>query len=1228
MMVKVYLLFILFSALSCVQQQGTVSDVNQVAKKFDVNDEENYLLFEGRTLEILDININKTSQELSENVTYSCFYDQVVNNIVLNTTSCSSLPGLTFDSDDGTIIWTPGYDNYSSDQTFEFKVIATDGLFSDSETFLIKLIDQNRAPTLPFFAQSDVDEEATLNLDFYDSTTFTDIDPDGDAIFYGCAYEHTAEKFTNLSAGQISAINALRSIVDSATTQAQYDAAYQNLINYVSNFSTSTPAVWFDCSVLDGMVFNTLTGGLSWTPNKNNQNENKTYRIRITATDGTDSDINYYSILVKDINTPVEITEFSDLDTYSFSDVIYTYERVPIEPIRFSAKVNLSASAGTSGSSSCFFDTTIDGSVATTLPCSLIGISFDSNLDRFDYDDTVNNPSDRYEIRLTRGTETAIFVVDELADIESIDDDGDAVTFNCYYDTTVDASVANTNLCSDIGVDLNVNTGQFEFTPPSVASDTTYEFKILVKDGLTEDETIFSVVVRDKSKFEFKSIDFGANHTCALSMAHEIYCWGDNTYGQLGTGDNIYRRFPFKLTVDNSNSIRFRELKTFTDHTCALSYEGDLYCWGRNDQGQLGTGDNVNKNLLQKVDFPASNSSKIVFDFAVGEEHTCIINSASKVYCWGDNTYGQLGIGSSPDLNEMGLINVNFSAFSYYTSYRIEAGAHHTCALHGNGRLYCWGRNDEGQLGVGDNIDYNTPQFVLENVYHFELGENHSCYNHNDTGVNVSCAGDNAFGQLADGSTSDSNSPVAAAAGFPRYLVKVGRNHTCSADPDTNTEATCYGDNSVNQLGTTGAISTNDPAGTDVSARLFVGNSSNCLLVETGMLCWGENGDYQFFSGSTSGFSTPSSVSLENLGITEDYITSVNLGERLCFSKMSGEAYCADLAFDIDSDLAKAINLFPPINHSRFDKIIDHKVVGSSNGVGHYVTRDRSIHLYGANDNNWWDNSGSGFIDFFDSPVSIASKAQDLTSYSSDHMCFLEGPGLYYTCSGDNDNFEIGDNTTADVFDFTHSGAPGPAIRVRKVVSGKDHSCALSLRNEIYCWGSGAEVGQGAGGVSQVPTLIDTSEFANLYFIDVFAGDDMTCALSDKRELYCFGDYYDDDPVTKVILPSGVYFRDIKISSMHFCALSFDGETYCWGDNSSGQIGNGSTTNQLSPTRITLVSDPINKFFDIAVHDQNSCAINFQGELFCWGENGSNMRYTNLVEGQVYLSPQLYVPQN
>jgi len=1216
-----------FGLSSCLETQTTVQDNTQAAKKFDVDSQNNYILFEGLTLNIIDINIDKTSSEISENVTYSCFYDQSLNGVVTGSNACSTLTGFNFSSSDGTIDWTPGFDIVSSDEFFEIKVIASDGIFSDSEIFNIKLVNKNRAPELAFLEPKYIDELATLNLDFNELNTATDIDLDGDTVFYTCEYKSQEAQYSNLTTGQISTIQALRSLVDSATTQEDYDTFYSNLISYISNFTVVIPEVWLDCTnifqdPIKGMNFNASSGALSWTPNKNEQHKDRVYKIRITATDGEDSSSQIYSMNVIHQNTPVEIKDFSDMNTYTVNGEYYTYEGVAIEDLRFSSSINLSVAAGASASYSCFFDTTIDNSVSSVLPCSMIGITFDLDMDRFEYDGSVNSPADAYEIKLIRSSEEVIFQISELEAIEYIDEDGEPLTFRCVYDTLIDGSVSSTNNCNEVGFNINSNTGRASFTPSQVNGDVEYEFMVSVDDNnQSTSSTLFGVHVKDKSKVHFDEVTFGEDHTCALSKVGEIYCWGDNDLGQLGVGDNINRKSPLKISFDSENSIRFRKIKSQLNHTCALTFQGELYCWGENTNGQLGVNNTNNSNVPLKMEMATSVLPKEIVDFSVGAKHTCVVNSLGRVYCVGDNSYGQLGLGAVANRTKLGSSPTSFNLYPFRNIYRIESGDFHTCALAGSGAFFCWGRNDQGQIGDGSNTDYDLVYKVTFNTYDFSLGANHTCYI--DENLQPQCFGDNANGQLGIGNTTDQNTPTATGAGtFPAVKIRAGREHTCIIPEQTSDEVVCFGIGDNGQLGD--GSSTSDDSGvqaigTEGLFDLFVGENSSCVNQNTGLLCWGDNENYQFLDGTTSDYDSPQVVSLDSLGYYDEAIYKVSLGSRACYTKVSGEAYCTGLGFDINTAFDTSYRLFPPINHSYFEEIFDYLTPGSSSGVASYVTRDNQFHSYGGNSESFWSAAGTGFTSFFTTPIVSNSFRGDSIAQSSEHVCYL-GDSSQNVCSGENSNDEHG-NVATPMTNTYNNNLGGPVSK--KVVVGKDHSCFLDVVGKIHCTGVGRAVG--LDGIAAVtPTEIDTSDYVNLRFIDVFAGDDMTCGISDRHELYCFGEMYPDEPVAKLSTPSSTYYRDVSISEGHACAISTHGETYCWGDNSSGQLGDGSLVDRSVPFKISNGSSSLNKFKDISVNGNTSCGVTVGGELYCWGENSVLMNFNNLTSGSIYSIPMLY----
>ncbi len=192
----------------------------------------------------------------------------------------------------------------------------------------------------------------------------------------------------------------------------------------------------------------------------------------------------------------------------------------------------------------------------------------------------------------------------------------------------------------------------------------------------------------------------GNSHSCALTAAHDAYCWGSNMFGQLGApGDYGY-------WVANGNPVavagehKFRKVSTGGDHTCGLGDDGSLWCWGNNLSGELGLGavDGGCGGYSQCQPTPARirlAADSVFTDVAAGSDHTCALDAAGGAYCWGRNASGALGTadtlsGSTPRKVAGSLVFV-----------ALTAGLQYTCGLTASGDAYCWGANDSGQLGSG-----------------------------------------------------------------------------------------------------------------------------------------------------------------------------------------------------------------------------------------------------------------------------------------------------------------------------------------------------------------------------------------------------------------------------------------------------------------------------------------------------------------------------------------------
>jgi alpha-tubulin suppressor-like RCC1 family protein len=300
----------------------------------------------------------------------------------------------------------------------------------------------------------------------------------------------------------------------------------------------------------------------------------------------------------------------------------------------------------------------------------------------------------------------------------------------------------------------------------------------------------------------FVSIHANQFHTCALSSVDTIYCWGDNTYGQLGNGTTMQSNVPTAVAA----GVRFVSVSTGSFHTCALTSEGSLYCWGRNFDGQLGTGNTVTRNNPTAVIMPVDVSFASI---DAGGNYTCALTTTGTIYCWGRNEYGQLGNGTTAS-------STNPLALSLSAGVPIESisvGEVSACARTSGGAIYCWGNNSYGQLGDGTTTSRYTPMRLSipagETFVSITTGYTHTCAS---TIVDtIYCWGYNAYGQLGTDDTVNRTSPVmvSMSVGVSSPSLSVGWIHTCMR---TSTGTIyCWGYNADGQLGNGTTSQSNTP---------------------------------------------------------------------------------------------------------------------------------------------------------------------------------------------------------------------------------------------------------------------------------------------------------------------------------------------------------------------------------------------------------------------------------
>ncbi|MCC7131097.1 MAG: Ig-like domain-containing protein [Gemmatimonadales bacterium] len=378
----------------------------------------------------------------------------------------------------------------------------------------------------------------------------------------------------------------------------------------------------------------------------------------------------------------------------------------------------------------------------------------------------------------------------------------------------------------------------------------------------------------------FATVTAGGRSSCGIDAGGVLYCWGFNGDGQLGIGTGpagsgpIYAAPQALAPVTNQT---FASINGGMFHNCAVTFSHVGYCWGDNNNGQVGVGSN-NRSTNE----PSSIDVSIPFlSISAGRVHSCGISIGGRGYCWGSNERGQLGASVAFDTTTVpGTTLVTFhdtnkpvelgSPFGSGTYFfgpwdwsAIAAGGVHTCAVRQGGNAYCWGLGREGQLGNGTNsVDEYRPQLVISATAFDSIaaGYKHSC-GRSPTGA-VSCWGDNTDGQLGSGAAASSNVPVNVSGGLSFLAISTGYAHTCGIAADRT--AYCWGKNDRGQLGDGSTTGRNAPvavAGGLTFATLTAGDFHTCGVTTGGTAyCWGDNEYGAVGDGTVINRSSPTKV--------------------------------------------------------------------------------------------------------------------------------------------------------------------------------------------------------------------------------------------------------------------------------------------------------------------------------------------------------------------------------
>lgn len=317
-------------------------------------------------------------------------------------------------------------------------------------------------------------------------------------------------------------------------------------------------------------------------------------------------------------------------------------------------------------------------------------------------------------------------------------------------------------------------------------------------------------------------------HTCAVLGEGELWCFGSNEEGQLG------RPGPDALEPEQIEPERmWVEVTGRAGHTCARTIEGELWCWGANDVGQLGQGDMVSRDVPTRVDLPAP-----IVHVTGGYDHTCAITQQGELWCWGENFEGQLGqddpVNAPPEPSPL-RVGIESDWID------VRAGQGHTCGVRAGGTLFCFGRNTRAELGLGPEA---PPQRRVRTQVDDQrwltgiAGQSHSCGILMDG--RVACWGDNSHGQLGTGDLMSRLTPFTLN-GAGNVDADTDTFHTCRIAAG---QLSCWGRNVEGQLGLNDTADRREPTPVpfDDWVEVGTGRFHTCALRSGGTLwCTGAN---------------------------------------------------------------------------------------------------------------------------------------------------------------------------------------------------------------------------------------------------------------------------------------------------------------------------------------------------------------------------------------------------
>lgn len=662
----------------------------------------------------------------------------------------------------------------------------------------------------------------------------------------------------------------------------------------------------------------------------------------------------------------------------------------------------------------------------------------------------------------------------------------------------------------------------------------------------------------------FCKISAGNNHSLAIDKNGIAWAWGTNSVGQLGDNSITQRLTP--VNVLGATKTFCHIAASLGNHSLAIDKNGRLWAWGDNGNGRLGI--NTTATLSTRTPVSVLGAVKTFCKIAVGNAWSAAIDKNGRVWCWGNGGDGRLGNNSTVSaLTPVSVLG------AVKTFCEIACDNAHTAAIDKDGKIWSWGFNNSGQLGNGANVSQLTPVSLAGAVKTFckiSLGNGQTLAL--DKNGRAWAWGFNANALLGDNSVTARNTPVSVGGAIKTFCqIAAGNQHSLAIDKYNNTWA--WGPASSWQLGNNAATSVRTPKSIVLGANktfcsIAISNFSNAIDKNGRVWSWGLNTAGQIGDNSTTARYTPVSV----------------LGAVKTFCQISNQAQ-------------------------------------------HVLAIDKNGRAWG------WGNNVSGKIGDNsttqrNTPVSIVGTIKTFCRIfaGNQHSLAIDKNGRVWAW-GNNNFGALGNNSIVN--QFTPVSVLGATKTFCEIAAGVQFTIGLTNSGRAWGWGQNyaGQIGNPVEVVSSNTPISITGAIKT--FCKIFCGGYHALAIDKNGMVWGwgyndFGAIGNNTQTNQIRSPTSVVgavktFCHIAAGFLYSAAIDKNGKAWGWGYNNFGQLGDNSVTNRLTPVSVAGANKTF-CYITAQKNGQSTIAIDKYGKIWSWGNNNAGQLPIQ-PENQVVLTP-------